>query len=143
MYTEAYGASTKTTETNGTKGLELVIEVKSGSVSPQANPLVGEVVAINENDNSPIGEGQVVLSAEGTAMNALKNYQVGDEIEMNFSFVEEEWNYVDFAIGGHYSIVQNGQPMELTYDDPDNPDDDGSPFNSLASRDVYKRQLPD
>ncbi len=134
LYTEAYGASTKTTETNGTKGLELVIDVKSGSVSPQANPLVGEVVAINQDDNSPIGEGQVVLSAEGTAMNALENYQVGDRIEMNFSFVEEEWNYVDFAIGGHYSIVQNGQPMELTYDDPDNPDDDGSPFNSLASR---------
>ncbi len=38
------------------------------------------------------------------------------------------------CIGGRYSIVQNGQPMELTYDDPDNPDDDGSPFNSLASR---------
>ncbi len=28
-------------------------------------------------------------------MTDLRNYQVGDKIEMNFSFVEEEWNYVD------------------------------------------------
>ena len=89
--------------------------MKSGSVSPQANPLVGEVIAVNEKGNSAIEEGTVVLSGEGAAVADLKSYQVGDEIEMNFSFVEEEWNYVDFAIGGHYSIVQNGEPMELDY----------------------------
>ena len=110
LFTEAYGDSTKTEG-----GLELVIQVESGKVGPQANPLVGTVVEINENGDSTIGEGQVVLSGEGAAMTDLRNYQVGDKIEMNFSFVEEEWNYVDFAIGGHYSIVQNGQAMEFDY----------------------------
>ena len=110
LFTEAYGSSTKTSG-----GLELVIKVTSGSVSPQANPLVGEVIAISESGNSSIAEGTVVLSCEGTALNELKKFAVGDEIEMNFSFVEEEWNYVDFAIGGNYSIVQNGEAMEYNY----------------------------
>lgn len=130
LYTEDYGTSTHTKS----GGIELRVKVTSGGVSPQANPLVGTIEAISTDGNLAITPGTVVLSAEGSRMVDLKKFAQGDTVEMNFAFLQEEWNDVDFAIGGHYAIVQDGKAMELDYDAVANPDGDGSPFDSLASR---------
>ncbi len=123
LFTPAYGSSTKTTD-----GKELIIKIVSGNVGPQSNPLIGEITDIRTEGNSPLEAGTVVLSCQGSAERDLDMYAVGDRIEMTFTFLEEEWNDVDFAIGGNYAIVQNGKAVEVDYAHPDNPDSDGSPF---------------
>lgn len=87
----------------------------SGSVSPQGGPLRGEVVSVVTSGNAAIGANQVVLSGEGDKATALQQYTVGDEIEMYFRFTDENWNKVDFAIGGNYVIVENGQAKTYAY----------------------------
>lgn len=106
LFTNRYSSSTH--EEAG--GRELVIQVTSGSVSPQGGPLRGEVVSVVTSGNAAIGANQVVLSGEGDKATALQQYTVGDEIEMYFRFTDENWNKVDFAIGGNYVIVENGRP---------------------------------
>ena len=111
LFTNRYSSSTH--EEAG--GRELVIQVTSGSVSPQGGPLRGEVVSVVTSGNAAIGANQVVLSGEGDKATALQQYAVGDEIEMNFRFTDENWNKVDFAIGGNYVIVENGQAKTYAY----------------------------
>ncbi|MCI9414505.1 MAG: phosphodiester glycosidase family protein [Clostridiales bacterium] len=110
LFTDKYGSSTH--EESG--GRELVINVTSGSASPQGG-LRGTVASIVTGGNAAIGANQVVLSAEGDKATALQQYAVGDTIEMNFRFTDEKWNKVDFAIGGSYAIVVNGQAQTYSY----------------------------
>lgn len=130
LFTEDYGTSTK----SEAGGLEFRIKVTSGAVSPQANPLVGTVEASSEDGDMAIEPGTVVLSASGASIADLQQLKLkaGDKVEMNFGFLQEEWNNVDFAIGGHYAIVQGGKAMELDYSKLGS--DAASVFESAASR---------
>ena len=133
LYTEDFGASTYTKkDTQGS--YEVRLQIRSGAVSPQANPLVATVEAVSEEGNMAINKNTVVLSAQGTRMSDLKKLKIGDTLEMNFSFVEEEWNDVDFAIGGAYAFVQNGKAMDTDYGDESNPDMDGPAFTAVNPR---------
>lgn len=110
LFTSHYSSSTH--ESSG--GVELVIDITRGSVSPQEG-LTGTVSSIVTSGNAAIGANQVVLSAEGDKAVALQQYAVGDTIEMSFRFTDEMWNEVDFAIGGSYAIVVNGQAKTYSY----------------------------
>ena len=127
LFTSRYSSSTH--EESG--GCELVIEVTSGSVSPQGGPLRGKVVSVVTSGNASIGANQVVLSGEGDKAAALQQYAVGDEIEMDFRFTEESWNKVDFAIGGNYVIVENGQAKTYSYGSS------ASAFTAAAQRTAF------
>lgn len=110
LFTPAYGPSTDTT----VGGLELVIQVTSGGVFTGGS-LKGKVIAIEDEGNAAIKEGTVVLSGCVDRLAELNLIPVGTEISMSFTFAQTEWNDVQFAIGGHYAIVQNGQPQHKVY----------------------------
>lgn len=110
LFTPAYGPSTDTT----VGGLELVIQVTSGGVFTGSS-LKGKIIAIEDEGNAEIKQGTVVLSGCIDRLAELSLIPVGTEISMSFTFAQTEWNDVQFAIGGHFAIVQNGQPQHKDY----------------------------
>lgn len=109
MYTEDYGASTRVKQDS----LEVVCSVLSGE------PRHGEtmelrVESINQGvGNTEILPGKIVLSATGARMNDIAYLQEGYEISAFFKF-NEFWQDVKFAVGGNYTILQDGEVQDVS-----------------------------
>ncbi len=104
LYTEDYARGTKT----GTETYELRCRVNSGEVrhGDTINFTVDEIY--DAVGNTSLGEGYVVLSAQGARIEDLKRLSIGDTLEMTFRF-NEFWSNVKFAVGGNELLLQNGE----------------------------------
>lgn len=110
LFTPHYGDSTGT----NAAGVEFVIRVDEGAVSTQS-AMRGTVVAVDEDGDAPIEDGHVVLSISLLQYDEIEAIAVGDELEFLFSFEQEEWNEVAFAVGGNRVAVENGEAQTFDY----------------------------
>ncbi|MGN0172693.1 MAG: phosphodiester glycosidase family protein [Acutalibacteraceae bacterium] len=109
LYTPDYGVSTGT----NTTGIELIVRLGEGAVRA-GTTAKGEVIAVNEDNDSPLEDGTVVLSAHAMRYDDLAA-SVGDTVEFSFSFEEEAWNDAVFAVGGNSILVKDGEIVERNY----------------------------
>lgn len=110
LYTPDYGVSTDT----DSAGVEFVIRVTEGDVAA-GSALKGVVEAVDEDGDAPIEEGTVVLSISLLRYSEAEYIAIGDEVEFYFSFEEQAWNEVEFAVGGNLTIVRDGEPLTFDY----------------------------
>ncbi len=110
LFTPRYGDSTDTNPV----GAEFIIRVDEGAVNVGSS-MKGTIVAVDEDGDAPIEDGHVVLSINLLRYEEVEKLQVGDEIEFLFSFEQEEWNDVTFAVGGNLTAVANGEVQEFNY----------------------------
>lgn len=104
LYTADYARGTKT----GTETYELRCRVNSGEVR-HGDTISFTVEEIHDAvGNTPLGDGYVVLSAQGAKIDDVKKLNVGDTLEMTFRF-NEFWSNVKFAVGGNELLLQNGE----------------------------------
>ncbi len=103
LYTSDYARGTKT----GTEAYELRCRVLSGDVrhGDTIRFVVEEV--FDAVGNTTLGEGYIVLSAQGARIEDLKRLNIGDELEMSFRF-NEFWSNVKFAVGGIELLLKDG-----------------------------------
>ena len=96
---------------------EILLEFDSDYTPAHGMNVTGTVKAIYspENGQNPdyINEKQMVLTARGNKIAALKQFAVGDAINITLSVSDlqghtEEWRRVQTAIGGNIVYVQNG-----------------------------------
>lgn len=104
LYTADYARGTKT----GTETYELRCKLNSGEVrhGGTINFTVEEIH--NAEGNTTLGDGYIVLSAQGARMADLKKLSVGDTLEMSFRF-NEFWSNVKFAVGGIELLLKDGK----------------------------------
>ncbi|RJE86116.1 metallophosphoesterase [Paenibacillus sp. 1011MAR3C5] len=103
LYTTDYYTSTMT----GNDGDEVVLEIVEGEVK-HGSTLLLRVLDIRQNQgNTPLEEGQAVLSASGSARTLLAGLNAGDEISAEFA-LSDEWSDVQVAIGGMGPMIKDG-----------------------------------
>ena len=109
LYTADYARGTKT----GTETYELRCRLNSGEVrhGGTINFTVEEIH--NAEGNTALGDGYIVLSAQGARMNDLKKLSIGDTLEMSFRF-NEFWSNVKFAVGGIELLLKDGNVYSTT-----------------------------
>ncbi len=104
LYTPDYARGTKT----GTTTYELRCRVISGEVRHGDTLKFVVEEAFDAVGNTALGDGYIVLSAQGERMNDLKKLNIGDELEMSFRF-NEFWSNVKFAVGGIELLLKDGE----------------------------------
>lgn len=103
LYTSAFHTSTMTNDL----GDEVVLDIVSGEVK-SGQTLKLKVAAIHKDKgNTPLKEGQVVLSASGKFRADLAGLRIGDEVSASFQ-LEDAWKDVKMAIGGVAFLVKDG-----------------------------------
>ncbi len=110
LFTPDYGESTDTDYT----GVEYIIRVDDGEVAA-GQKLKGTIIEENWDNDSPLEDGTVVLSMHMMAYVGIEPLVVGDEVSFLFTFEEEEWNDVQFAVGGNLTAVENGEAVTFDY----------------------------
>ncbi len=110
LFTPAYGERTGTSRT----GVEYIIRVSEGEVKA-GSTLKGVIETKSTDNDSPIEEGTVVLSLDIKQFDENERLQEGDEISFYFSFEDERWNDVVFAVGGNMTIVEDGEALPFDY----------------------------
>ncbi|HZG88167.1 phosphodiester glycosidase family protein [Paenibacillus sp.] len=103
LYTTDYSTSTRTSDL----GDEVVLDIVSGEVKSGQTMTLRVAEVRKDAGNSPLNEGQVVLSASGTARDAIAGLEVGDELTASFQ-LSGEWADVELAIGGQGPLVKDG-----------------------------------
>lgn len=109
LFTEEYARGTKT----GTETYELRCRVNYGEVrhGDTINFTIEEIH--NAVGNTALGDGYVVLSAQGARIADLKKLSVGDTLDMTFRF-NEFWSNVKFAVGGIELLLKDGNVYSTT-----------------------------
>ncbi|WP_355316508.1 phosphodiester glycosidase family protein [Paenibacillus jiagnxiensis] len=103
LFAPDYSASTKSSN----DGDEFVLDVLEGEVkSGQTMRLKVAEVRLNQGD-TPLREGQVVLSASGDKRTLTQGLKAGDELSASFA-LEGEWSEAELAIGGQGPLVKDG-----------------------------------
>ncbi len=110
LYTPAYGDSTAT----DVMGTDIIIRVEEGAVKA-GTTMRGTVVGINKDGDSPLEDGTVVVSAHILRYQEIKDIAEGDEVELSFTFEDEAWNDVVFAVGGNSVIAEDGEAVHYDY----------------------------
>ncbi|WP_340004239.1 phosphodiester glycosidase family protein [Paenibacillus sp. FSL K6-0276] len=103
LYTENYNTSTKSTN----EGDEVVLDIVEGEVKSGQTLKLRVSEIRNNQGNSPLAKGKVILSANGTSRSVLQGLSVGDMVTANFA-LSGEWNEVRVAIGGEGPLVKDG-----------------------------------
>ena len=104
LYTEEYARGTKT----GTETYEVRCRINSGEVR-HGGTINFTVEGINDAvGNTTLGDGYVVLSAQGSRIDDLKKLSVGETHEISFRF-NEFWSNVKFAVGGIELLLKDGE----------------------------------
>lgn len=104
LYTDDYARGTKT----GEETYELRCYVNSGEVRHGDTVTFTVEEVFDSVGNTALGDGYIVLSAQGAMIDELKKLTVGDFSEMTFRF-NEFWSNVKFAVGGIELLLQNGE----------------------------------
>lgn len=110
LFTPRYGDSTDTNPA----GVEFIIRVDEGAVRA-GSTMTGTIVGVDEDGDAPIEDGHVVLSISLLRYDEVEALALGDEVEFYFSFEQEEWNDVTFAVGGNRTAVENGEAKPFQY----------------------------
>lgn len=123
LYTPDYYSSTKT----NAGGVEVKVKVSEMDLSHG-----GKIVGVVEGSPSTagdmeIGEGYVVLSAMNTRKSDLQSLKDGDKIEVSISIDDEEWQDVQFAVGGSVIAAEDGKLSRYI-------DDANGNYNASRSR---------
>ena len=109
LYTEEYARGTKT----GTETYEVRCRVNSGEVR-HGGTINLTVEGINDSvGNTTLGDGYVVLSAQGSRIEDLKKLSVGETHDISFRF-NEFWSNVKFAVGGIELLLKDGEVYSTT-----------------------------
>ncbi len=109
MYTSDYGASTRAKK----ETLEIVCTVLSGELR-HGEMLELRVDKINADEgNTEIAPGTVVITAAGARKDEIAALVEGDMISAYVQF-NEFWQDVKLAIGGNYTILQDGEVRDVT-----------------------------
>ncbi len=104
LYTSDYARGTKT----GTETYELRCRIESGDVR-HGETLTFTVEAIFDAvGNTSLGDGYIVLSAQGERIDDLKKLNIGETHKINFRF-NEFWSNVKFAVGGIELLLKDGE----------------------------------
>ncbi len=106
LYSEDFGANTGST----VPSLEIVLDIEEGEPAI-GMPLLTRVTDIRMNAKStPIGPGQLVLSARNDKYGhyALSQLKMGDVLSFEFNDVTGQWTGVQQAIGGEKILIDNG-----------------------------------
>ncbi len=99
---------------------ELLIKTNGYTVK-HGEKINGEIVAIydeNTADNPTMQDDYIILTARGTAVEKISEYNVGDKITLDFTLTEkfgrdtEIWQNVTNATGGHMPFVVDGMKNE-------------------------------
>jgi hypothetical protein len=106
LYTLDYADSTKTNNL----GDEVVLDVLNGEVKNGQTMQLKVSEIRKDQGNSPLSEGKVVLSAQGSARDILAGLQVGDEVTTEFSF-PAGWENVDLAMSGRL-LIKDGVVLQ-------------------------------
>ncbi len=104
LYTADYARGTKT----GTEAYELRCRVDSGEVRHGDTLRFTVEEVFDAVGNTTLGEGYIVLSAQGSRIDDLKKLAVGETFEINFRF-NEFWSNVKFAVGGIELLLKDGE----------------------------------
>ncbi len=104
LYTADYARGTKT----GTETYELRCRVDSGEVRHGDTLRFTVEEIFDAVGNTALGEGYIVLSAQGSRIEDLKKLAVGETHEINFRF-NEFWSNVKFAVGGIELLLKDGE----------------------------------
>lgn len=97
------------TSTNTTGGVEVKVKVSELDLS-HGGKVVGVVEGSPvEDGNMTIEEGYVVLSAMNDKKADLLALNDGDQIEISVSIDDEDWQDVQFAVGGSAIVVEDGE----------------------------------
>ena len=110
LYTYDFNAKHTTGTTEA--GVDVLCTIQEGTLGFN-EPLVVTVDEVRETSAAtPIGENQVVLSANAQSnsyyVDALRKIPVGSTITFTATASSEEWNDVEYALGALYSLVENG-----------------------------------
>ncbi|WP_243299882.1 phosphodiester glycosidase family protein [Bacillus litorisediminis] len=117
LFTKAY--SYDHTRTNP-YGLEIVVRNLEQSIDhnlPFGKSVKGKVTSIRpygQYTSASIPEDGYVISAQGTAVDAIRDLAIGDEISISID-VEDKWKNSDFMLASGPLLVQNGQ-VNMTID---------------------------
>ncbi len=104
LYTPDYARGTKT----GTEAYELRCRIDSGDIR-HGDTLVFTVEEVFDAvGNTSLGDGYIVLSAQGSRIEDLKKLSVGETHEIKFRF-NEFWSNVKFAVGGIELLLKDGE----------------------------------
>ncbi len=109
LFTPDYGDATGT----DVMGVEAVVRVKDGVVGA-GQTLSGVIERVADGNDTPIEDGTVVLSVH-LLRDETELLVEGTEVSMSFSFEDERWNDVVFAVGGNLTIVDDGKPLPFDY----------------------------
>ncbi|WP_334073770.1 S-layer homology domain-containing protein [Paenibacillus sp. A14] len=103
LFTPDYAGSTKTPAT----GDEFVLDILEGDVkSGQTLKLKVAEVRLNQGD-TPLKEGQVVLSSSGDFRTVTQELKVGEELTAGFA-LDGAWNEAELIISGQGPLVEEG-----------------------------------
>ncbi|MGI8929151.1 MAG: phosphodiester glycosidase family protein [Candidatus Limnocylindrales bacterium] len=103
IYTPRFRSTTGTTD----DGTEVILAVE-GTLAPRGR-LNATVVEVRRGaGNSPIGAGQMVLSANGTWAGYLASLQPGHKLAVASNVTIEGWESVVQAVGGDQFLVRDG-----------------------------------
>ena len=109
LYTADYARGTKT----GTEAYELRCRVDSGEVRHGDTLRFTVEEIFDAVGNTTLGEGYIVLSAQGSRIEDLKSLAVGESYEISFRF-NKFWSNVKFAVGGIELLLKDGEVYSTT-----------------------------
>ncbi len=109
LYTADYARGTKT----GTETYELRCRVDSGEVKHGDTLRFTVEEVFDAVGNTSLGDGYIVLSAQGSRIEDLKKLSVGETHEISFRF-NEFWSNVKFAVGGIELLLKDGEIYSTT-----------------------------
>ncbi|MBQ3054767.1 MAG: phosphodiester glycosidase family protein [Oscillospiraceae bacterium] len=109
LYNHRYAASTK----SSADSVEVVCKVLSGEFRDEEtlSLRVSEVRTVS--GNTPLSEGNVVLSGVGSYKDLLASLQVGEEFTVRFAFVEA-WKDTEFAVAGNQILLKDGVVQNIS-----------------------------
>lgn len=110
LYTYAFNSAHTTGNTE--PGVDVVCTIVDGSLSIGGTATLVVDQVIEATAATPIGQNQVVLSANNLSdvyyTSALRGLQPGGTITLTLTASDEAWNDVQYAVGALYSLVENG-----------------------------------
>ena len=112
IYLYTYEFNSAHTTGNTESGVDVVCTLVDGSLSIGGTATLVVDQVIEATAATPIGQNQVVLSANNLSdayyTNALRGLQPGGQITVTLTASDEAWNDVQYAVGALYSLVENG-----------------------------------
>ncbi len=109
LYNHRYATSTKAKADS----VEVVCEVVSGEFRDEETLALRVLEVRTDLGNTPLNEGEVVLSGVGNYKELLASLTPDEEFSVRFSFVEA-WKDVEFAVAGNQILLKDGEIQNVS-----------------------------